>query len=75
MNVREWSYNDSSKAHVGWMMYFLSHLPHFKGLNTVDKNDLHLNNWWHYVVNYNEALREEAKLRAQYEAGEYTMPY
>jgi hypothetical protein len=57
------------------MMYFLSHLPHFKGLNTVDKNDLHLNNWWHYVVNYNEALREEAKLRAQYEAGEYTMPY
>ena len=44
-------------------------------MNTVDKNDLHLNNWWYYVVNYNEALAKEAELRAQYEAGNYEMPY
>ena len=75
MNVKEWSWGNPAKAHVGWMMYFLGHLPHFKGLNTIDPNDLHLNNWWHYVVNYNEALEKEAELRALYEGGLYTMPY
>ena len=75
MNVKEWAYGTYNRGHIGWMMYFLGHLPHFKGLNTVDKNDLHLNNWWYYVVNYNEALAKEAELRAQYEAGNYEMPY
>ena len=69
----EWKHEGGDQW--GYMMWYFSHLPHFKGLNTIDPNDLHLNNWWHYVVNYNEALEKEAELRALYEGGLYTMPY
>jgi len=41
------------------MMWFYDHVPHFKGIN---QEDGHLNNWWHYVVKYNEAVRLEKEL-------------
>ena len=56
VNCSEWK-NDQQ----GWMMYFFSHMPHFKGLNE-DVDDLHLNNWWYYVVDYNAARKYERQL-------------
>ena len=56
VNSGEWG-NDQQ----GWMMYFFSHIPHFKGLNQ-DVNDLHLNNWWYYVVDWNAAKKYERQL-------------
>lgn len=47
-------------SHLGYMCWWYRHLPHFKGLN---KNDGHLNNWWRYVVDYNDAMRKEAELK------------
>jgi hypothetical protein len=46
-------------THLGYMTWWMRHLPHFKGLN---KQDGHLNNWWHYVVDYNQAMKLEKKL-------------
>lgn len=46
-------------THLGYMTWWMSHLPHFKGIN---KKDGHLNNWWHYVVDYNAAVKLEKKL-------------
>lgn len=60
VNSYEWG-NDQQ----GWMMYFFSHMPHFKGLNE-DVDDLHLNNWWYYVVDYNAAKKYERELRDNY---------
>ncbi len=40
-------------SHDGYMRWWFSHIPHFVGLNP---NDGKLNNWWHYVVNYEEAV-------------------
>ena len=42
--------------HLGYMSWWFSHLPHFQGINPADG---HLNNWWHYVVNWEEALELE----------------
>lgn len=47
----------------GYMEFFFSHIPHFKGLNTYDPEDLHLNNWWLYLFDYNGAKELEAKLQ------------
>jgi hypothetical protein len=44
------------------MKWYFSHLPHFKGINP-DPNDLHLNNWWYYVVDYNAARRYVRELQ------------
>ncbi len=57
VNSSEWNSNQQ-----GWMMYFFSHMPHFKGINE-DENDLHLNNWWYYVVDYNAAKKYERELQ------------
>ena len=46
-------------THLGYMTWWMHHIPHFKGLN---KADGHLNNWWHYVVDYNQAMKLEKKL-------------
>ena len=54
----EWGGNQ-----YGYMKWFYRHIPHFKGLNTYDKRDLHLNNWWHYLFDYYGALQYEARLR------------
>lgn len=46
-------------THLGYMTWWMRHIPHFKGIN---KADGHLNNWWHYVVDYNQAVKLEKKL-------------
>jgi hypothetical protein len=53
MDCSEWGCN-----HLGYMKWWLSHLPHFRGINPKDGK---LNNWWLYVVHYNEAIKEESK--------------
>lgn len=53
-------------SHEGYMRWWFSHLPHFEGVNASDGK---LNNWWHYVVNWEEALQLETKLRSQVKVG------
>lgn len=55
---KEWDYGQ-----YGYMKWYFSHVPHFKGINTLDEDDLHLNNWWYYVVAYNKAVRYERELQ------------
>lgn len=55
MNRTEWG-NPEGSWHLGWMKYYHSHLPHFKGINP---NDGKLNNWWHYVVDYKGAIKKQ----------------
>lgn len=55
INCEEWNCD-----HLGYMKWWFSHIPHFKGINP---NDGKLNNWWYYVVNYNEALRKENQMK------------
>lgn len=43
-------------SHLGYMCWWFSHIPHFKGISPIDG---HLNNWWHYVVDYNTAIELE----------------
>ena len=59
----EWK--DPKGDQYGYMKWFYRHVPHFKGLNTFDEGDLHLNNWWYYLFDYYGALEHEAELRAQ----------
>ncbi len=59
INSSEWGSNQQ-----GYMMWFFGHLPHFKGLNEAD-NDLHLNNWWHYIVDWNDANSYERRLQRE----------
>ena len=49
-------------SHLGYMTWWMSHIPHFKGINPEDGK---LNNWWHYVVDYNAAVKKESKLIKQ----------
>ena len=58
--------NRSEWQHVGdyqwgYMLWYHGHLPHFKG---ICPRDGHLNNWWHYLVDYNGAMRYEAELKS-----------
>lgn len=57
----EWK--DPKGAQYGYMKWFFGHVPHFQGLNEAE-NDLHLNNWWHYLFDFYGALEVEASLRA-----------
>jgi len=41
-------------SHLGYMRFWFSHLPKFKG-----KHEGKLNNWWHYTFDYNEAIKLE----------------
>ena len=49
-------------SHLGYMTWWMRHIPHFKGINPEDGK---LNNWWHYVVDYNAAVKKESKLIKQ----------
>lgn len=49
----------------GYMKWFLGHIPHFKGINTYDQNDLHLNNWWYYLFDYYGAKDYETHLQRE----------
>ena len=58
VNNTEWAHEGGDQW--GYMIWYFSHLPHFKGLN---KKDGTLNNWWHYIVDWNGALEQVEKLR------------
>ncbi len=45
VNCEEWGNGDMRKHHIWWF----KHLPHAKG-----KSGAVLNNWWRYVMNYDE---------------------
>ena len=53
-------------SHLGYMSWWYSHIPRYAGLNP---DDGHLNNWWHYVVDYNAAMRLESQLKAKDNSG------
>jgi len=57
VNCEEWNC-----SHLGYMTWWYRHLPRYAGLNAEDG---HLNNWWHYVVDYKEAIRREKTLREE----------
>ncbi len=46
-------------THLGYMTWWMRHIPSFKGINPTDG---HLNNWWYYIVDYNAAVKEENTL-------------
>lgn len=60
VNKAEW--RDAGGDQWGYMKWYFSHIPHFKGLCP---RDGHLNNWWYYLVDYNNALIYEAELQAE----------
>jgi len=43
-------------SHLGYLKWWFGHIPHFKGINPADGK---LNNWWYYVVSYNDAVKAE----------------
>ncbi|MFH0759973.1 MAG: alpha-amylase family glycosyl hydrolase [Bacteroidota bacterium] len=51
MDCSEWQC-----THEGYMDWWFSHIPYFEGINP---DDGHLNNWWHYVVKWEEAIQLE----------------
>ncbi len=65
VNCTEWSQlakEAEDPCQMGYMIWYLGHMPHFKGLNMEDG---HLNNWWYYVVDIKGALEYEAQLRKE----------
>lgn len=54
VNRSEWG-NPEGSWQLGWMKYYLGRMPHFKGVNPVDGK---LNNWWNYVINYDDAIQK-----------------
>lgn len=46
INCKDWDC-----THLGYVKWWFRHIPNFDGMN-----DGKLNNWWHYVVDYNEAV-------------------
>ena len=56
----EWKHEGGDQW--GYMMWYFSHLPHFKGIS---KKDGKLNNWWHYIVDWNSAIELEAQLQKE----------
>ncbi|MBU2444388.1 MAG: T9SS type A sorting domain-containing protein [Bacteroidetes bacterium] len=38
-------------GHIGYMRWWFKHLPHYAGIT-----DSILNNWWHYAIDYYEAV-------------------
>lgn len=55
-----WKNMANGNEHLGCMINFFSHLPNKKGINPHDGK---LNNWWHYIVNYESALALEKALK------------
>ena len=52
VNCEEWGCNQ-----LGYMKWWLNHLPRFTGVT-----DSVLNNWWHYMVDYDGAVALAAQL-------------
>lgn len=60
VNGDTWRKMGHGDNQLGCMINFFSHLPNKKGINPADGK---LNNWWHYMVNYEDAVALEDKLR------------
>lgn len=58
VNCEEWEC-----SHLGYMSWWYRHIPRYEGLN---RKDGHLNNWWHYVVDYNAAMKKESLLKQKF---------
>lgn len=59
INRTEWGNPDGSWQ-LGWMTYYLGHLPHYRGINPRDGK---FNDWWYYVVDYQGAMLAESAAR------------
>lgn len=57
--VSKTEWKDAGGDQWGYMKWYFKHIPHFKGLCP---RDGHLNNWWHYIVDYNAAMVQERRL-------------
>jgi hypothetical protein len=55
VNRTEWV-NPEGSWQLGWMKYYLALIPRYRGINL---NDGKLNNWWHYVVDYNDVIKKQ----------------
>jgi len=58
VNRSEWKHPGGDQ--YGYMLWYYDHIPHFKGLCP---RDGHLNNWWHYIVLYDDAMAYEKQLK------------
>jgi hypothetical protein len=58
-NPRKIDCSEWDCSHIGYMRWWYDHLPKFQGINQKDGK---LNNWWYYVVDYDEALHLEQEL-------------
>ena len=63
--VRKVNSSEWNSSQYGYMKWFYSHIPHFKGINTYDGEDLHLNNWWYYLFDYYGAVDYEKRLQRE----------
>jgi hypothetical protein len=61
VNCEEWEC-----SHLGYMSWWYRHIPRYEGINPKDG---HLNNWWHYVVDYNAAMKKESLLKKALKTG------
>lgn len=52
INAGEWGF-----SHEGYMKWWYQHLPRYEGIT-----DSVLNNWWHYIVDYEGAVEQANKL-------------
>lgn len=57
VNKTEWAHKGGDQW--GYMMWYYDHIPHFQG---ICPRDGHLNNWWHYIVQYDAAMEHEKML-------------
>lgn len=64
--TREVTCADWDCSHLGYMTWWYRHIPRFEGINPADG---HLNNWWHYVVDYNAAMKKENELKQSLKSG------
>ena len=62
VNCNEWA--DQGGHQWGYMKWYFEHIPYFVGLNT-NAGDKHLNNWWHYILDYNAGMAEEKRLQKE----------
>ncbi|MDZ7294439.1 MAG: T9SS type A sorting domain-containing protein [candidate division KSB1 bacterium] len=60
INCSEWGC-----SHLGYMRWWYSHLPRFVGVT-----DGILNNWWHYIVDYEGAVEEAARQSSGVQEGQ-----
>ena len=64
INSREWG-----STQLGYMRWWHNHLPRYTGVT-----DGVLNNWWHYVVDYEGAVEEALRMTSLEDKSKYSSP-